>query len=124
MRASADFDFVYTMCIQLRMRNAANIAIRKSRTAKQPVRREAIVNLRVPVAIRDLIDNAAAALGKSRTAFILDSSRREAVDVMLDRRLFTLNAKRFDTFAQALDAAPASNEKLKRLMSGKSPWEK
>ena len=81
-----------------------SVAIRK-REPKE--RREAVVNLRVPVAVRDLIDDAAAALGKTRTAFIIDSSRKEAVDVMLDRRLFTLGAKQFDTFARALDEAPA-----------------
>jgi uncharacterized protein (DUF1778 family) len=99
-----------------------SVAAKKSRAPKEP--HEAVVNLRVPVAVRDLIDNAATMLGKTRTAFIIESSRKEAIDVMLDQRLFTLGAKQFDSFARALDETPASNEKLKRLMSGKSLWEK
>ncbi|HSZ74278.1 MAG TPA: DUF1778 domain-containing protein [Rhizomicrobium sp.] len=83
-----------------------------------------MVNLRVPAAVRDLIDNAATILGKTRTAFIIESSRKEAIDVMLDQRLFTLDSKRFDAFAKALDEIPASNAKLRQLMSSKSPWEK
>ena len=99
-------------------------AIRVSRSGKSPVRREAIVNLRMPLAIRDLIDNAAEVLGKTRTAFIIESSRKHAIDVLLDQRLFTLAEEQYDAFVRVLDEPPASNEKLKRLMSSKAPWEK
>ncbi len=99
-------------------------AARRSRTAKGPVRREAIVNLRMPLAIRDLIDNAAGVLGKTRTAFIIESSRKHAIGVLLDQRLFTLSEDQYDAFLKALDESPASNDKLKRLMSSKAPWEK
>lgn len=92
----------------------------KSRTAK----RDAVVNLRMPVSIRDLIDNAAELVGKTRTAFIIESSRKHAIDVLLDQRLFKLDEEQFAAFSQALDETPASNEKLKRLMATPSPWEK
>jgi len=100
------------------------VASRKSRTSRIPVRREAIVNLRMPVAIRELIDHAAVVLGKTRTAFIIESSRQQAIDVLLDQRLFTLTAEQYDAFIRALDEPPVANEKLKRLMSSKAPWEK
>ena len=96
---------------------------RRPPAAKPAVRREAIINLRMPTAIRDLIDNAAEVLGKTRTAFIIESSRKHAIDVLLDQRLFTLTEEQFDAFVTALDEPPPSNEKLKRLMSSKSPWE-
>ncbi|HSZ11309.1 MAG TPA: DUF1778 domain-containing protein [Rhizomicrobium sp.] len=99
-----------------------SIATKKSRISQEP--HEAVVNLRVPLAVRDLIDNAATMLGKTRTAFMIESSRKEAIDVMLDQRLFTLDGKQFDAFAKALDETPASNAKLRRLMSSQSPWEK
>ncbi|HEY4985585.1 MAG TPA: DUF1778 domain-containing protein [Bradyrhizobium sp.] len=97
---------------------------RRSRTAKEPARREAIVNLRMPISIREMIDNAAEILGKTRTAFIIESSRKHAIDVLLDQRLFTLAEDQYDSFVKALDEPPAPNEKLKRLMSSKAPWEK
>jgi len=97
------------------------MSVRKSRGT---ARKEAVVNLRMPTATRDLIDDAADALGKTRTAFIIESSRREAIDVLLDRRLFSLNESQFDAFVKALDAPAAPNAKLKRLMASKAPWER
>jgi uncharacterized protein (DUF1778 family) len=88
-----------------------------------PHRRDAVVNLRMSSTVRDLIDEAAAALGKTRTDFIIDSSRKEATDVLLDQRLFALDEKQYDAFLQALDAPPAPNAKLKRLLSAKAPWD-
>ena len=92
----------------------------KSRT---PARKDAVINLRLPVATRDLIDNAAAMVGKTRTAFIIETSRAQAVDIVLDQRLFTLSAEQYDAFARALDEKPAPNDKLKRLMSRTPPWQ-
>ena len=86
-------------------------------------KKDAVVNLRMPVAIRDLIDNAAELTGKTRTAFIIESSRQHAVDVLLDQKLFKLDARQFEAFSRALDRKPASNEKLKRLMANPAPWE-
>ncbi|HVZ90068.1 MAG TPA: DUF1778 domain-containing protein [Rhizomicrobium sp.] len=87
------------------------------------MKREAVVNLRMPVAIRDLIDNAANVLGKTRTAFIIESSQKHAIDVLLDQRLFTLDEAQYKAFLNVLDSPPAPNEKLKRLLASKSPWE-
>ena len=50
-----------------------------------------------------LIDDAAAVLGKTRTEFMVESARRQAVDVLLDQRLFTLDSERYDAFMQALE---------------------
>lgn len=36
----------------------------------------------------------------------------------------TLNAERYEAFIQTLEAPPPPNEKLKRLLASKSPWEK
>ena len=94
----------------------------RSRAARAPVRREAMVNLRMPVSVRDLIDTAADALGKTRTAFIIESSRTQAIDVLLDQRLFTLGESQYGAFLKALDRPPSPNAKLKRLMAAGAPW--
>jgi len=96
---------------------------KRRHTITKPARKEAVVNLRMPAAIRDLIDNAAGVLGKTRTAFIIESSQSQAIDVLLDKRLFALDRLQHDAFRKALDAPPQPNEKLKKLMAAKAPWD-
>lgn len=87
-------------------------------------RSDAVINVRLPAATRDLIDSAAALSGKSRTDFVLDSATREAIDVLLDQRLFTLDAEAFARFESALDNPPPPSAALRRLMAQKAPWER
>ncbi len=81
------------------------------------------INLRIETSTRALIDEAAAMLGKTRTEFMIDSARRQAIDVLLDQRLFSLETGAYDAFVQALDNPPAPGPKLKRLMARKPVWE-
>jgi uncharacterized protein (DUF1778 family) len=94
--------------------------VRRSKPA--PERRDATINLRLPARMRDLIDSAAAANGTTRTEFVLESARRRAIDVMLDRRLFLLDDADWQAFQRALDRPPPSNASLKALMARKPPW--
>ena len=81
------------------------------------------INLRIETETRRLIDDAAAVLGKTRTEFMVDSARQQAIDVLLDQRLFTLDPDRFDAFLQALDNPPAPGPKLKALLRRKPAWQ-
>jgi uncharacterized protein (DUF1778 family) len=80
------------------------------------------VNLRIAAGTRRLIDDAAAILGKTRTEFMVESARRQAVDVLLDQRLLTLDADRYDAFLRALDHPPAPGPKLTALMRRVPAW--
>lgn len=80
------------------------------------------INLRIETGTRQLIDDAAAVLGKTRTEFMVESARRQAVDVLLDQRLFTLDPQRYDAFMQALDNPPAPGPKLKALLRRVPAW--
>jgi uncharacterized protein (DUF1778 family) len=82
------------------------------------------INLRVPERTRELIDTAAAVVGKSRTEFMLESARQRAIDVVLDQRLFVLDAGQYDAFLRVLDNPPPAGAKLKALMKKKPLWEK
>lgn len=82
------------------------------------------INLRIETSTRTLIDEAATLLGKTRTEFMIDTARRQAIDVLLDRRLFTLEGAAYDAFVQALDDPPAPGPKLRALMARKPVWEK
>jgi uncharacterized protein (DUF1778 family) len=70
-----------------------------------------------------LIDQAAEMLGKSRSDFMLEIACREAEELLLDQRVFNLDADRFKQFQALLDAPPSNNLKLRRLMASKAPWE-
>jgi uncharacterized protein (DUF1778 family) len=80
------------------------------------------INLRIEGATRQLIDEAAALLGKTRTEFMVDSARRQAIDVLLDRRLFTMDAERHAAFLQALDNPPPPGPKLRSLLRRVPAW--
>jgi uncharacterized protein (DUF1778 family) len=82
------------------------------------------INLRASEARRALIDRAAEALGKDRTEFMLEAATREAQSVLLDRRLFQLDEDSFRRFAEALDAPPADNPRLRKLFAKQAPWER
>ena len=82
------------------------------------------INLRIEAETRQLIDDAAAVLGKTRTEFMIDSARRQAIDVLLDQRLFVLDPMRYDAFMQALDNPPAPGPKLRSLRRRVPAWQK
>jgi uncharacterized protein (DUF1778 family) len=80
------------------------------------------INLRIEADTRRLIDEAAAATGKSRTEFMVESARRQAIDVLLDHRLFALDPERYGDFVSALNNPPAPGPKLRTLLDRKPVW--
>ena len=82
------------------------------------------INLRIEAGTRQLIDDAAALMGKSRTEFMVESARQQAIDVLLDQRLFALEPERYVAFMAALDNPPAPGPKLKALMRRVPAWQK
>ena len=89
-------------------------------TAKQAVS----INIRAKARQRDLIDQAASRLGRSRSEFMLDASCREAEDVLLDQAFFAVNTRTFAKFQTLLDKPLPATDKLRRLLKTKAPWEK
>lgn len=84
--------------------------------------RDAAINLRALPEQRDLIDQAASALGKNRSDFMLEAACERAQSVLLDQVFFKLDAGQFAALAALLDAAPQHNPELERLMAVKAPW--
>jgi uncharacterized protein (DUF1778 family) len=82
------------------------------------------INIRAKARQRDLIDQAAERLGRSRSDFMLEASCREAQDVLLDQAFFTVNAGTFAKFQALLDRPLPATDKLRRLLKTKAPWEK
>lgn len=80
------------------------------------------INLRIEAQTRQMIDDAAAILGKTRTEFMIDSARAQAIDVLLDQRLFVLEPERYEAFMHALDNPPGPGPKLRALLRRKPSW--
>jgi uncharacterized protein (DUF1778 family) len=125
---------VLTLCIrsayerkpeELKGTEAMTVTAATESPAPRGRRRETgTINLRVPEKTRQLIDTAAAIVGKTRTEFMLDSARQQAVNVVLDQRLFVLDAEQYDAFVRVLDNPPPAGAQLKALMNKKPLWEK
>ena len=81
------------------------------------------IHIRVAPHQRALIDQAAKAMGKTRTDFILDTVTRAAENTLLDQRVFVLDDPHWERFIELLDAPPQPNEQLAKLMATKAPWE-
>lgn len=80
------------------------------------------INLRIEAQTRQMIDDAAAILGKTRTEFMIESARSLAIDVLLDQRLFVLDDARYNAFVHALDNPPAPGPKLRALLRRAPAW--
>ena len=85
--------------------------------------RDAAINLRALPEQRDLIDQAASALGKNRSDFMLEAACERAQSVLLDQVFFRLDVDKFDQFVALLDAPQTPSADLERLMAVKAPWE-
>ncbi len=82
-------------------------------------KKAATINLRVDAAQLAFIDKATALQKKDRTSFILDLVYQEAINIMLDRRLFLLDEKKFNEFESILNSTPKDLPKLKALFGEK-----
>ncbi|MDA8109907.1 MAG: DUF1778 domain-containing protein [Betaproteobacteria bacterium] len=86
--------------------------------------RETIINLRAAAAQRALIDRAAQVQGKSRTDFMLEAACEKARQVLLDRTVFALDAKRYARFVELLQAPVRQKKAVRRLLGKRAPWER
>ena len=84
--------------------------------------RDAAINLRALPQQRDLIDQAAELMGKNRSDFMLEAACDKARSVVLDQVFFSLDEDRLQQFNAMLDAPPAPNPGLERLLAVKAPW--
>jgi len=90
----------------------------------RPQRSEPVsINIRAEARQRDLIDQAAQRLGRSRSEFMLEAACREAEDVLLDQTFFNVDAGTFAKFQALLDRPLPPTQKLRRLLRTKAPWD-
>ena len=83
--------------------------------ATQRTNRTEKLDLRLSKSAKQTLQAAAAAARKSVSEFVLETALREAEERLADRRVFTLDAKKWDAFVAALDAPPRRHARLERL---------
>jgi uncharacterized protein (DUF1778 family) len=81
------------------------------------------LNLRIKPEERDLIDMAAKLKGKNRTDFILEAARTLAEETLLERTIFLVSPEAYAEFLTLLDAPAQPNERLRKTMQTRAPWE-
>lgn len=104
------------------MPSANTRPVTRSRAREQ--KSGANIHVRVSQQTKQLIDSAASAVGKTLSEFVLDSAQRQAINVLLDQRLFILDAERYDAFLSALDNPPPAGKALKALMRRQPQWQR
>jgi uncharacterized protein (DUF1778 family) len=81
------------------------------------------ISIRIDPFAKGLIDRAASLAGKTRSAFMIETSAKKAEEMILDQKIFTLSQDQWDAFDEMLRQPPSLNKKLRKLLTTKSPWE-
>jgi uncharacterized protein (DUF1778 family) len=109
--------FVVTMSGECSIhQSGGKMARRTNRTEK--------LDLRLSHTAKQTLRAAAIAERKSVSKFVLDTALSEAEERLADRRVFTLDGKRWDAFIAALDAPPRRHPRLERLFQEPSAFDR
>src|SRR5437588_2193678 len=95
-----------------------------TRTAREAVRKDEVIQIRASAATKALLNRAAALRGQKLSEFMLDSARRQAEETVLDQRSFFLDPDAHDRFLAMLDAPVKVTKELRGRMRRKPRWER
>jgi uncharacterized protein (DUF1778 family) len=76
------------------------------------------INLRTSAEAKAMIERAAAYMGTTVSAFMLQNAYEAAKRVVAEHEVVMLSQRDFEAFANALDTPPAPTAALKRLLRG------
>lgn len=85
--------------------------------------KEKNISLRIDQDSLDLISFAAKEKGISRSAYMIQATRRMAEKAFLDQNNYFLEDKKWVEFNEMLNTPVAENKKLKKLMTTSAPWD-
>jgi uncharacterized protein (DUF1778 family) len=100
----------------------ARSTAKRASPKRRPAARDTL-SIRIKAEERGLIDRAAQALGKTRTDFMLEAARRAAEDALLERTVIAASPAAYAEFLARLEATPQPNERLRRSLTNKAPWD-
>ena len=87
-------------------------------------KRSTKLDLRLTPAAKRTLQEAAAAVHRPVSEFVLESALARAEETLPDRRRFGLNSRQWTAFLAALDAPPRRLPRLARLMREPSVFER
>ncbi len=82
--------------------------------------RDARLELRLSKDVKSLLQQAADAMGKKLSEFVVECARHEAVDVIADRRVFLVDHQQMVEFENILNRPVRENSGLQQLMVEKN----
>jgi len=91
------------------------MAIQTTKTAK--------LDIRLSIEAKDTLNRAAIADHSSLSQFVLESAMSRAEEMLADRRSFSLDARQWEAFMEALDAPDRELPRVKKLFQQKSVFE-
>jgi uncharacterized protein (DUF1778 family) len=98
------------------MSDKAIILLREKRKTMRVNRTEKL-DLRLTAQAKRALQSAAEATHKTLSDFVLESALARADSVLAERQIFRLDAERWATFLDALDAPPKPRPRLARLLN-------
>jgi uncharacterized protein (DUF1778 family) len=98
--------------------------VKATRPTRKAPAKDKMLSIRADVETTSLIDRAASVVGQSRSDFVLRTARERATEILLNRRLFTLNDADWARFVDGLDNPPPPNAKLKALLARVPIWDR
>jgi len=82
-----------------------------------------VMQFRLKKEEKEQIKRGADLSGVKTSQFVLRAALREAEHVEADQTNFVLDSDQFNAFMTALDATPAPNDALNRLLHTAAPWD-
>jgi len=82
------------------------------------------LDLRLTPEAKRALQSAAAASQRSVSEFVLESALQRAAETLPDRQRFGLSANAWAAFQDALDAPARAKPRLKKLLTGKTPFDR
>jgi uncharacterized protein (DUF1778 family) len=84
---------------------------------------EKVMQFRLKQEEKERINRGADLRGVNASQFVLRAALKEAEHVEADQIIFALERKQFNVFLSALDADPAPNAALNKLLHTAAPWD-
>ena len=74
------------------------------------------IDIRTTPRVKNILLEAAEAINKTMSEFVIDSAMTKAAEVLADRRMFFLNEKQWQEFMAVLDAPATPMPRMERLL--------
>lgn len=75
------------------------------------------IDIRTTATAKAILQQAASSAHKSVSEFLLDIGLKTATETLLDRKLFALGDKQWQSFQEILDTPPKEKPQLKKLLN-------